>query len=384
MSNVICIHVGGAGCSLGAMFWELLCEQHGIEPDGMRRETSSGEAFRTLFSETSSGKNVPQAVFVDSEPPIIDRIRIGAYRRLFHPEQLMTGKENAAGLYARGKYRVGLEYIDQVMDRIRKLTQKCDDLQGFIVMMSVGGGTGSGFGAAILERLTQEYRGLSKMVFAVYPDANSGATPIVAPYNALFALSEVMTYADACVLLDNEKVYDYCRKVANIERPMHSNLNIFMALAMAEILKPLLWGDSPISFSELQANLTSTSGQKFVTPCYEKFISSRHASSHPGSEAVVIPRIWSELLDDFSYHSIPDVPAINDAPTNRKEINRLFGQLQSKFDLLYQNGWYTDWYIREGMDLREFQEQQEKFTGRRGKPLPLGMGMDSGEPKVNS
>ena len=357
MSEIVCLHVGGAGARLGSMFWELLCEQHGIRTDGQRSDTSSGEGFRTFFSETSSGKNVPRAVLADSEPPVIDRIRTGAYRRLFHPEQLITGKENAAGLYARGKYRVGLEYMDQVMDRTRKLTDGCDDLQGFIVMMGVGGGTGSGFGAAILERLTQEYRGLPKMVFAIYPQANSGTTPIVAPYNTLFALSEVMTYADTCVLLDNEKVYDYCRKVADIERPMHSNLNSFMALAMAEILKPLLWGNSPSSLSELQANLTSTSGQKFITPCYEKFITSYKASRYPGSKAVVVPRTWGD-----HYHSLPDVPAINDAPTNRAEIDHLFGQLQSKFDLLYQNGWYTDWYVREGMDLREFQEQKEKFT----------------------
>ncbi len=356
MSEIVCIHVGGAGCSLGSMFWELLCKQHGIQPDGQRSDTSSGEAFRTLFSQTPSGKNVPQAVFADSEPPVIDDIRTGAYRQLFHPEQLITGKENAAGLYARGKYRVSLEYIDRVMDRTRKLTDGCDDLQGFIVMMSVGGGTGSGFGTAILERLTQEYRGLSKMVFAIYPQANSGATPIVAPYNTLFALSEVMTYADACVLLDNEKAYDHCQKFADIGRPTHHNLNVVMALAMAEILKPLLWGNSPSSFSELQANLTSTSGQKFVTPCYEKFITSYKASRYPGSEAIVMP-MWGDR-----YHSIPDVPAINDAPTNRAEIDRLFGLLQSKFDLLYQNRWYTDWYVQEGMDLGKFQEHQEKFA----------------------
>ena len=299
MSNVVCIHVGKAGASVGSMFWELLCEQHGIGTDGQRSDTSSGEAFRTLFSETSSGKNVPRAVFTDLEPPVIDRIRIGAYRALYHPEQLITGKENASGLYARGKYRIGPEYIDQVMDRVRKLKDACDDLQGFIVMMGVGGGTGSGFGAEILERLTQEYSGLPKMVFAIYPDANIGATPIVAPYNTLFALSEVMTYADACVLLDNKKVYDCCRKDLDIERPTHSNLNMIIALVMAKILKPLLWGDSPISFSELQANLMTTSGLKFITPHYEQFISGEKAVLPPGSEPIVMPRTWNE--QHYSY-----------------------------------------------------------------------------------
>ena len=50
-----------------------------------------------------------------------DEVRTGTYRQLFHPEQLMTGKEDAANNYARGHYTVGKEMIDMVLDRIRKL-----------------------------------------------------------------------------------------------------------------------------------------------------------------------------------------------------------------------------------------------------------------------
>ena len=50
-----------------------------------------------------------------------DEVRTGTYRQLFHPEQLMTGKEDAANNYARGHYTVGKEMIDLVLDRIRKL-----------------------------------------------------------------------------------------------------------------------------------------------------------------------------------------------------------------------------------------------------------------------
>ena len=52
-----------------------------------------------------------------------DEVRTGTYRQLFHPEQLITGKEDAANNYARGHYTVGKELIDQVLDRIRKLVR---------------------------------------------------------------------------------------------------------------------------------------------------------------------------------------------------------------------------------------------------------------------
>ena len=50
-----------------------------------------------------------------------DEVRTGTYRQLFHPEQLITGKEDAANNYARGHYTVGKEMVDQVLDRARKL-----------------------------------------------------------------------------------------------------------------------------------------------------------------------------------------------------------------------------------------------------------------------
>lgn len=51
----------------------------------------------------------------------VDEVRNGTYRQLFHPEQLVTGKEDAANNYARGHYTVGKNLIDQVLDKIRKL-----------------------------------------------------------------------------------------------------------------------------------------------------------------------------------------------------------------------------------------------------------------------
>ena len=42
---------------------------------------------------------------VDLEPTVIDEIRTGTYRQLFHPEQLISGKEDAANNFARTRGR---------------------------------------------------------------------------------------------------------------------------------------------------------------------------------------------------------------------------------------------------------------------------------------
>src|ERR1700722_19161040 len=62
--------------------------------DGSPSPTDSG--FATFFSETGSGKHVPRSLYVDLEPGVIDDVKSGPYRSLFHPETLITGKEDAA------------------------------------------------------------------------------------------------------------------------------------------------------------------------------------------------------------------------------------------------------------------------------------------------
>ena len=66
-------------------------------------------------------------------PLYIDEVRTGKFRQLYHPEQLITGKEDAANNYARGHYTVGKELIDLVLDRTRKLADHCGGLQGFLI-----------------------------------------------------------------------------------------------------------------------------------------------------------------------------------------------------------------------------------------------------------
>ena len=111
MREVISIHIGQAGVQTGNACWELYCLEHGIQPDGqMPSDKTIGygdDSFNTFFSETGAGKHVPRCVFLDLEPTVIDEVRTGTYRQLFHPEQLITGKEDAANNYARGHYTIG-------------------------------------------------------------------------------------------------------------------------------------------------------------------------------------------------------------------------------------------------------------------------------------
>jgi len=82
---------------------------HACSLDGtMQGDQKPGDdSYSTFFSEMSNGKHVPRAVYVDLEPSVCDEVRTGSYRQLFHPEQIISGKEDAANNYARGHYTIG-------------------------------------------------------------------------------------------------------------------------------------------------------------------------------------------------------------------------------------------------------------------------------------
>lgn len=55
------------------------------------------------------------------------------------------------------------------MEKIRKMSEKCDGLQGFLVFHSFGGGTGSGFTSMLMEVLSVDFRKKAKLCFSIYP-----------------------------------------------------------------------------------------------------------------------------------------------------------------------------------------------------------------------
>ena len=196
------------------------------------------EQFSWIWSQ---GKNTDQnylgILYVDKAYSIfsvIDSVRTGPYKQLFHPEQMITGKEDAANNYARGHYTIGKEVIDQVLDRIRKLSDNCSGLQGFMIFHSFGGGTGSGFTSLLMERLSVDYGKKAKLEFAIYP-APRVSTAVVEPYNAVLTTHTTLEHSDCAFMVDNEAIYDLCTKKLGVERPTYTNLNRLIAQVVSSI-----------------------------------------------------------------------------------------------------------------------------------------------------
>jgi tubulin epsilon len=58
---------------------------------------------------------------------------------------------------AVGYYEYGNKYSSQILELIRRAVERTDSLEAFILIHSLGGGTGSGLGSRALMELADEY-----------------------------------------------------------------------------------------------------------------------------------------------------------------------------------------------------------------------------------
>ncbi|EEB99686.1 hypothetical protein MPER_00588, partial [Moniliophthora perniciosa FA553] len=165
----------------------------------------------------------------------------GPYRSLFHPEAVVTGKEDAASNYARGHYTIGKEMIDTVMDKVRRLADNCSGLQGFFVFHSFGGGTGSGFVSTPEPTLANSGR---------------GALQLCLDHPHHFGTFRLLFHEKNSYMVDNEAIYDICKKNLNIQSPGLTNLNRLIAQVVSSITASLRFdGSLNVAFNEFQTNL---------------------------------------------------------------------------------------------------------------------------------
>merc|ERR1712142_401200 len=397
--------------------------EHKIGKDGKLTEEAADMYFKTFFEETSAGQFVPRNIYVDLEPTVVDDVRRGAYAAMFHPEYLINAKEDAANNFARGHYTVGKEIMDVVSDRLRKLVDNSENVQGFVATHSVGGGTGSGLGMLILERLAVDYRKKSKIGFEIYPSPNI-STCIVEPYNGLLSTHWLLDHTDVSLIFDNEAVYQVCAQSLGLPNASYDQLNRPISKVISSMTASLRFeGELNVDLNEFQTNLvpfprlhfmteataplaTKSSAEKLTNDAwelsefilnhanflvrYDQFdpiedkymaislnyrgsITSKQANecvqkikkSNKVSFVEWMPTGFKIGLNEVIPVKVEGDPMAAKPNTgvmigNNIAINRVFTErLSKKYDMMYSQRAYVHWYVGEGMEEGEFSEARE-------------------------
>ena len=121
-----------------------------------------------------------------------------------------------------------------MLDVVRREAESCDSLQGFQLVHSLGGGTGSGMGSLVLSKIKEEFPDRMLCTFSVVPSPKVSDT-VVEPYNATLALNQLIENSDETFCIDNEALYDICLRTLKLRSPSYGDLNHLVSFVMSGV-----------------------------------------------------------------------------------------------------------------------------------------------------
>jgi tubulin beta len=416
MREIVHLQTGQCGNQIGAKFWEVISDEHGIDPNGnyVGDTDLQLERINVYYNEASGGKYVPRAVLVDLEPGTMDSVRASPYGQLFRPDNFVFGNNGAGNNWAKGFYTEGAELIDNVLDVVRKEAENTDCLQGFQITHSLGGGTGSGMGSLILSKIREEYPDRMMCTFSVVPSPKVSDT-VVEPYNAVLTVHQLVENSDETFCIDNEALYDICLRTLKLTTPTYGDLNHLISAVMSGVTTCLRFP------GQLNADLRKLAVNMVPFPRLHFFMVGFAPLTSRGSQAyraLTVPELTNQMFDAKNMMAAADprhgryltvaaifrgrismkeveqqmlamqtknssffvewIPsnvktAVCDIPPkglkmsstfigNSTAIQELFRRINVQFTSMFKRKAFLHWYTGEGMDEMEFTEAESNMN----------------------
>ena len=111
----------------------------------------------------------------------------------------------------------------------------------------------------------------------VYPSPQV-STAVVEPYNCILCSHALLEHCDVSISLDNEALYDICRRSLDIERPTYTNLNRLISQTISSLTASLRFdGALNVDVTEFQTNLIPYPRIHFCMTSYAPVISAEKA-----------------------------------------------------------------------------------------------------------
>ncbi|KAH6873622.1 Tubulin/FtsZ, GTPase domain-containing protein [Thelonectria olida] len=344
MREIVHLQVGQCGNQVGSAFWQTISGEHGLDSNGEYNGTFDLQLARmnVYFNETSSNKYVPRAVLVDLEPSTMDAVRSGPFGQLFRPDNFVFGQSSAGNNWAKGHYTEGAELVDQVLDVVRREAEGCDSLQGFQITHSLGGGTGSGMGTLLISKIREEFPDRMMATFSVMPSPKVSDT-IVEPYNATLSVHQLVENSDATFCIDNEALYDICKRTLKLPNPSYGDLNHLVSTVMSGVSTSLRFpGQLNSDLRKMAVNMVPFPRLHFFMVGFAPLTG---RGSHSFS-AVSVPELTQQLFDpknmmtgsDFRNGRYLTCSVIFRGKVSAKEVEDQMHKLQQK-----NSAYFVEW-----------------------------------------
>ncbi|CAG01113.1 unnamed protein product [Tetraodon nigroviridis] len=366
MREIVHLQAGQCGNQIGAKFWEVISDEHGIDPTGTYHGDSDLQLDRisVYYNEATGGKYVPRAILVDLEPGTMDSVRSGPFGQIFRPDNFVFG-----------------------------------------------GGTGSGMGTLLISKIREEYPDRIMNTFSVVPSPKVSDT-VVEPYNATLSVHQLVENTDETYCIDNEALYDICFRTLKLTTPTYGDLNHLVSATMSGVTTCLRFpGQLNADLRKLAVNMVPFPRLHFFMPGFAP-LTSRGSQQY---RSLSVPELTQQMFDaknmmaacDPTPRALPHLfrgrmsmkevdeqmlnvqnknssyfvewipnnvkTAVCDIPPrglkmaatfigNSTAIQELFKRISEQFTAMFRRKAFLHWYTGEGMDEMEFTEAESNMN----------------------
>uniref|UniRef100_A0A914XWZ0 Tubulin/FtsZ GTPase domain-containing protein n=1 Tax=Panagrolaimus superbus TaxID=310955 RepID=A0A914XWZ0_9BILA len=261
--DIISSQVGQHRNEIGNEFWKRLRTEHCVGMDGYAPPARI-EDYN--FSQADNFRYVPRAVLIDLEPRVINSTLNVEFGKGFYLERVFSSGGGAGNNWASGcgaGFNKDSKHGDQILNIIQSEVEISDKIDGFSVSHSIVGGTGSGLGSWILEKLVDEYGHKQIQTFSAFP--TFGSDVVVQLYTAILTFKRLIEIPQMVTVLDNVAIEKNVMAKTHIKDPSMKDVNAIIERIMAGITSSKRFGaPNVVSLFNLSSQLCPVSPLHFI------------------------------------------------------------------------------------------------------------------------
>lgn len=281
--SIINIQVGQCGNQIGEKLFETIISDCFESPQSWSKKALDTQSLlktlnqdyvddckKRFFIETED-KNEPnsliaRSLLIDMESKVVNKLLRRPTTSIpwkYRDSNSYTQKKGSGNNWSFGYCVNGPNSGTKIMELVRKEVERCDRLDGFLIGLSLAGGTGSGVGAYLTECIRNEYPRSCIINPVVWPFSSGEVT--IQNYNFILTLSKLYENSDGLIIFENDQLHEICNRLIDSKKVTFDDLNAIIGHKLASIIQPAYKSSSQINFlSEISTDLCSHPDYKLL------------------------------------------------------------------------------------------------------------------------
>jgi len=240
---MLTVQFGQCGNQLGYDLFSKICDDLESSNTGVpyaaNYEYTENTIEKWFDGITKHGQHFARTVLVDTEEKVINKIYNDATTSwIYKPSNIVCQSSGgSANNWAYGYIINSQRLSDHVLNVVRQEIEKLDHFQGFLLLLSSAGGTGSGIGSRMIEFLREEYETKPIVASVVLPFIFGEVC--TQNYNTILTLARFFDEADFSILFENEQMHAMCTNLLRNPNTMLHDMNGIISENLLSVFQPI-------------------------------------------------------------------------------------------------------------------------------------------------